>query len=353
MRSGAAGEAADPAAAMQEAPAHDDFDTIDFDPPVRALPGRSFDIGIRLPPSTAGAVLHVRSPDDVGYRPLPMARAGSGHFSATIPGERIDPPGVQYFIEGVDAAGRSAPVQGTDDRPLTIEVERNPDAAPPTLQRLTTVSVATDWADYNRFRGNDQTFQTEGLLGMRFGDAGVRALRTGFGVYRGVGGSLEELDEQGLEPRRVGLTYGYLEGEFGIVRTAAIVARAVCGLTEDGVTGGALALLRIGSDLETNLSFGGEVLGGVGLRGITQLELRGVPRVPIVLRSEVTNQPAGTLGPTRAGTSRERGEVGLRAIVQVGYELLPGLVVAARGSAQGRTIDHWGYGFGGGVSYSW
>ena len=45
------------------------------------------------------------------------------------------------------------------------------------------------------------------------------------------------------------------------------------GLEDDGVNGGAQALLRIGNDRDTNLSIGGEVLGGIGLRGITELQL--------------------------------------------------------------------------------
>ena len=122
------------------------------------------------------------------------------------------------------------------------------------------------------------------------------------------------------------------------------------------------ALVRIGNDKKTNLLIGGEVLGGIGLRGITQLELDTFERVPIVLRTVVTNQPAGSpvlpvdVRPPEhlpPGTSVERGEVGARAIVQVGYELAAGFVVAARGSYQGRTINHAGPGFGGAVMYTW
>jgi hypothetical protein len=87
---------------------------------------------------------------------------------------------------------------------------------------------------------------------------------------------------------------------------------------------------------------GGEVLGTVGLRGIVQLDWRTIPRVPIMLRSEVTNQPAGT-----------GGDVGARAIAQVGYEIVRDLTVDARLSYQGRTINHAGPGAGLGVGYQW
>jgi hypothetical protein len=328
---------------------------IDFTPLTLALEGRSLDVGLHLPPPYVGAVLHVRPPSAVGYRTLPMAGAGSGHFRVTVPGELIQTPRVQYFIEAVDRTGRSASAAGTEDDPLVVEIERAPSEASSVLQTRTKVAWLADFADYNRLRGNDQTFQTEGLLGMRFADVGMRALRTGFGVYRGKGGTLRDLDELHEAGRSVGLTYGYLEGEYAFIPRAALIARAVCGLTEDGISGGALGLVRIGGDLETNLSLGGEILGGVGVRSITQLELRLFPRLPLLLRNEVTNQPAGFTGPrlTPAGQSQGRGELGQRTIVQVGYEFSPAFTVALRGSVQGRTIYHAGPGFGGEVSYSW
>lgn len=327
----------------------------EFDAPVRGLPGRPLDVGLRLSAPVAGAVFHVRNPGDVGYRPIPMAPAGSGHYRATIPADRMRPPEVQYFIERVDQAGHSTGVVGSEDQPLRIDVEPDPKAAPTILQQSTTASTLVDYADFNTLNGkhDDWTLQVEGTLGMRFGDVGIRALRTGAGVYRGEGGSLHELDDLHLDPRRVGLTYGYLEGELAFIPRAALIVRPVIGLTEDGVTGGALALVRIGSDRETNLALGGEILGGIGARSITQLEIRELPRFPILLRSEVSNQPAGTLSGTLQGRSQDRGELGLRTIVQGGYEIAPGFVVALRASGQGRTINHYGFGGGGAVSYTW
>ena len=180
----------------------------------------------------------------------------------------------------------------------------------------------------------------------------------------GRGGSLRELDTLKLGGRAVGLTYGYLEGEYGISHFTGIIARVVVGLEDNGVSGGAQALLRLGNDRETNLQIGGEVLGSVGLRGITQLELNSFPKVPVLFRTEVTNQPAGVsrrgenVRPDQTGAaqdliSHDQGEVGARAIAQVGYRFLPTLVIAVRGSYQGRTINHAGPGFGGAVSYQW
>jgi hypothetical protein len=217
-------------------------------------------------------------------------------------------------------------------------------------------SVWTDYADWNNLVGNDWVWQSEGYIGLRLRDVGMRAVNTGFGVYRGVGGSLEELDELGLEGTAVGLTYGYLEGEFGASHFVGLVGRAVIGLENAGVAGGGQFLVRLGNDRETNLLIGGEVLGSVGLRGITQLELMTFERVPILLRTEVTNQPAGSGhyadGSDLSGAT-EQGEVGVRAIAQVGYRFTPALTTALRVSYQGRNIRHAGPGLGGAVTYRW
>jgi hypothetical protein len=173
-------------------------------------------------------------------------------------------------------------------------------------------------------------------------DVGVRAVRSGFGVLRGKGGSLVELDQLGQTPRDVGLTYGWVETELATSRSFSLLARPIIGLREGGVTGGAQGFFRVGSDLATNLLIGGEVLGNVGLRGIVQLDWRTIPRVPILVRSEVTNQPAGV-----------GGDIGARAIGQVGYEIVRDLAIYARASYQGRTIAHSGPGAGAGVSYQW
>jgi hypothetical protein len=92
----------------------------------------------------------------------------------------------------------------------------------------------------------------------------------------------------------------------------------------------------------------------VGLRTIAQLELNVFERFPMLIRAETSNQPAG--GDPSSDDDREaRGESerGTRTILQVGYRILPELAVAVRGSVQGRTINHAGPGFGGGLSLRW
>jgi hypothetical protein len=326
-----------------------------FDAPEEALAGASISLGIELA-EASGAVLHSRMPAEVAYTSTPMTAAGEGYFVATVPGGRIKAPALEYFIEAVKPNGKTHGVAGGAESPLKLQVVDAPEPAPPP-RHDSVVSIATDYANWNLKKHNDYVLQTEGFVGMRFRDTGLRAARSGFGVYRGRGGSLEELDEQGLAGRDVGLTYGYLEGEAGITHFVGLIGRGVLGLQRTGVAGGVQVHVRLGNDLGTNLTLGGEVLGTVGLRGITQLELATFPRFPILLRTEVTNQPAGTPAHGRAGSgpgaSSGRGDIGARGIVQLGFRILPTLAVAARASYQGRTIHHAGPGAGGGVTYTW
>lgn len=314
----------------------------------------------------SGAVLHVRSQKEVAYVSVPMTATGAGYFSADVPVDKVTPPGVAYFVEATLPDGTAHAVLGTAAAPRTTEVEATPAAAPRRAD-----SSAAIWADYAFYnspsKGNDRVFQTEGIFATRFSDEGVRALRSGFGVYRGASGSLSELDDPVAPraPRKVGLTYGYLELEYGFSPTTSFIGRAVLGLRDEGVGGGGQTFVRIGNDRRTNLMIGGELLGGIGLRGIVQLEWRTIPRVPILLRTEVTNQPAGdgsakSTNASDAAADLSRGapatgssDVGARAIVQVGYQLTPSLELDLRGSYQGRTINHAGPGFGAGVTYSW
>ena len=336
---------------------------VSFQAPATALAGSSLSLAIETRGEVSGALLHTRRPGEVAYRTTRLASQGSGYFGVTLPAARMQPPELEYFIEIVDARGSALAAVADAQQPSRIAVERVPEPKPP-LDHGSTVSVATDYADWNRLRGNDVVWQTEGHFGFRFADVGLRAGRTGFGVYRGVGGSLDELDREGKSARRVGLTYGYLEGEYGFTPNTSLIGRGIIGLDAVGVAGGAQLLVRVGSDRATNLLLGGEILGGIGGRLITQLELKSLERWPILFRTEVTNQPAGAradeddVRPDEPRTPVEqtslgRGEVGARAIAQVGYLLFPELTVAVRGSYQGRTIDHAGPGFGGGVTYAW
>ena len=92
----------------------------------------------------------------------------------------------------------------------------------------------TEIASFNVKKANDYVFQTEGTVGWRLHDEGIRAIRSGFGVLRGEGGSLRDLDELGLAPTSVGLTYGYLEAEVAFTPRLSIIGRPIVGRGPQG-----------------------------------------------------------------------------------------------------------------------
>ncbi len=327
--------------------------SVRFSAPELAYAARPMDLAIEVKPSVAGAVAYVRAIGQTRYAPLPMHRAGPGYFAVTVPAANVVAPGIEYFIETTATDGHPAPAEGTQAEPLSLPVVLEPKAAPPPGVHAE-ATLLTDFAAYDTRRLDDYAWQTELTLSARFGDTSFRALRTVFGVYRGEGGSLHDLDTLHLDPRPVGLTYGGVEAEVAPWHAFSMIARGIVGLQESGVTGGAQLFVRIGNDLGTNLLLGGEVLGGVGLRGIAELHLASIRRVPIVLRSEVTNQPAGTSSSGVPTTqSSGGGDVGARVIAQVGYRFTDALTVALRASYEGRTINHAGPGGGAAVTYQW
>lgn len=324
-----------------------------FSWPKEAIAGQPLRLAVEANDATTGMVLHVRRRGAPSYVSHPMAPISRGYFAATIPAAEVVAPGIEYFMEGIPESGKPIRVMGGGDAPRHLDVFEPPKPTAPRRLPMK-VEFSAEYADYNRWRHNDYVFQTEGFFGIRYGDKGIRALRLGFGVYRGRGGGVDDLDKLDMEGRAVGLTYGYVETEIGFVSAFSIIGRGAVGLVDTGISGGGQILLRIGNDLKTNLLLGGELLGGVGLRGIAQLELNTFERFPIVLRSEVTNQPAGvTASSTSDNTSSSTGNVGGRGIVQLGFRVTPALVVAVRGSFQGRNIQHAGPGLGGLVAYQW
>lgn len=321
--------------------------------PERLLAGTPFSLALRTA-QTRGVVVHLRAPGEAAYASKPLRADTAGYFRVEIPGDLVRAPGLALFLEGTDEEGVATPLVGSAETPVQVLVEPVGDAVPKPPGALVQANVFGEYALYDLGTRQDRAFQTEGSFGLRLGEGQLRAIRSGFGVYRGVGGTLRELDELGLKGRPVGLTYGWLEAEWAPWSAASLIGRVVVGVGRGGVNGGGQGFVRIGHDRRTNLLLGGEILGGVGIRGVAELNWNTLPRVPITLRTEVTNQPAG-LAPRSDDDTQSQGttEIGARAIVQAGYRFTPAFVLYGRASYQGRTIHHAGPGLGAGATYEW
>ena len=190
----------------------------------------------------------------------------------------------------------------------------------------------------------------KGLLRHAFRDVGVRAARTGFGVYRGVAGSLKELDER-LSGRKVGLDLRLPRGRVRHQRAVLFWPGRRRPARRRHRRRGASAA-RIGSDKQTNLC---SAASPRRHRPAQHHPARAhTERVPILLRSEVTNQPAGKSADVDGDRAIRlaRGDVGPARRVGAARSASSAIAssrvtLAARGSYQGRTINHAGPGSGG------
>jgi hypothetical protein len=153
-----------------------------FAPPEKAQAHKALSIGVEIAGKSAGAVLHVRRTGHPSYVSLPMREAGAGYYAVTVPAEHIQAPSLDYFIEVTGPAGKPLAVVGTAGGPNTTPVE-DAQVSIAAKPRIVTVSLLTDYASFNTKKDNDSVFQTEGVAGVRFDDVGLRAVRSGFGVF--------------------------------------------------------------------------------------------------------------------------------------------------------------------------
>lgn len=340
----------------------DTIEVLSASAPTELLKGRPASIGLELVGPVAGAVFYAALDDEPAFQPITMSTAGPRYWVATIPEARVTGARLRWFVQGVLPSGKTVAIVGDPAAPREVKIVEATSPSTPKPHEAT-AAIWMDYADYNRLKNNDRALQVEAHFGMRIDDIGLRAVRSGLGVFRGQGGSVDDLDIQHIASREVGLTYGFLEAEWGLTHFWGLVTRAVVGLGQTGLDGGGQVFVRLGNDKATNLLIGGEFLGGIGLRGITQIELNMFPRFPIMVRTEVTNQPAG-VSPSKSDLDAQKNkdglvhsdsaaDVGVRAIVQFGFRQTKNFAWYLRGSYQGRNIIHSGPGAGMGVTFSW
>ncbi|MBI5500948.1 MAG: hypothetical protein HY907_11950 [Deltaproteobacteria bacterium] len=98
--------------------------TLDHDLPAEAPSGESLDVAVRLddPDHRVRAiVLAYRPAGETGFVRVETAPAAQG-FGATIPGDQIGPPVVEYFFEALDERGSVVGRNGDERIPLRVPV---------------------------------------------------------------------------------------------------------------------------------------------------------------------------------------------------------------------------------------
>ncbi len=150
--------------------------TAAMQPVTRVVANESLHLAAIVRGEVSGVLLHARASGTSTYETIPMSRVGDGYWEVNVPGDRVRAPALLYFVEAVAADGTSA-IVGTAESPERADVI---DVLPrPSRTALGQAQISTDYADFNARAANDYIFQTEGYMGARFGDVGIRAVRSG------------------------------------------------------------------------------------------------------------------------------------------------------------------------------
>jgi hypothetical protein len=287
-----------------EAPAAQVVPTLLHVPPATARAGQP--LAIRVQPQGDWRLARI----DLVARPLgsaawtryAFARTGARELEAVIPGERVQPPGLEYYLEsvGTDGARRlhfasaEAP-HGVNVYGESAETEEAARLADWRGQRseLRLASTAAAFGSNEAAAGrtdrfSDRFWQVEA-------DYAYRPLRTlyqfgfGFGLMRG---DWPEVDgapvSREAEP---GVNYGHADVELLVHPRMALGARLLLGANADGFVAGGGVSARIGRLAGTHLAARFDDLAGVGYRADLRFHWATVPRFPMALGIEFTDWP--------------------------------------------------------------
>ncbi len=346
-------------------------------PIVKAEPGKPLAIAflVRDPERVTRAWLYVRPPGAPGFKRLDLAPDGDAYLRATLDGDMVRAPGVQWYVEGtVGAEGtETEPLLGSQSAPNTISVERAV-AEAPIEEGRSHIDAHIDYVDFDGGfgKGYDQYYQAEIDFTYRFLSP-VYAVRLGFGTLGGMGGPKDVIDEDmtdrcldeagNFRCKSVSFSYVYTEVEYRIRPNVAVMLRPQAGLLTTDVmassrdprrcagasnvegcqfvTGfGGRVRVRLGDESSTNLVIGAGFTDGVGTLLEAAYNWRPHPVVPIQLSVNVTDQPVPE-------------NFGVRLIGDVGWRKLSWFYPSLRLSYQARDIDHAGFSGGLAMNFDW
>jgi hypothetical protein len=318
-------------------------------PPEHARAGVPLAMALRVRPEAhvRGLSLHVRPMKGELFQTIAMSIDARGHAHATVPAELARAPGFAFFIEAVNDRGETAAAFASARTPHAVKVKAPRVAPERRRDPLMRVRFSSELASFDGTSGRDYFLINEGDFFYRVRYGHLYGVRMGYGRFDGEGGTVEELDVLGLDPRPAGFTYAYLEGEFALTELIGLSLRGTLGLGrpdsgEQGQIGGGFQTrLRLGDPNGTNLVIAGELVPEIGQRALLHLGWELIDRVPMAAEVQVTDQPVNS------------DELAVRIVYELGYRVTERIALALRPSYQLRTIRHAGPGMGLSATFDW
>jgi hypothetical protein len=344
-------------------------DPLAFAPPGRVYEGSSFELSFLVvrPQRVRSAWAHYRRIGEETFRSLELVAGGDGYLRGRVRGDAVRAPALEYFVEVLETgAERPAAVAGSALVPMRIEVDASVEEPPPDIVQRSRVTTVFDYVDFDGFGSDlDNYWSAEVDFMYRFRKP-IYAMRIGYGTMNGRGGPKDVIDEADRAGRaecvdadgvyrchKVAFNYAYAELEVRLKSdVVSLMVRPLAGRgdydDEDGPdiapdyrdALGIKLRLRIGRERETNLALGFAVVDGFGKAGEAAFTWDVIPRFPIVLSLEVTDQPVPE-------------DPGVRLIADVGWRGMSWVYPSVRVSYQARDIDHAGLGAGAALNFDW
>jgi hypothetical protein len=354
---------------------------LDLDTPLAARPPDKVYDGTRVelafavlrPDRAERGWLYYRQRGARAYQRSELRADGDAYLRGAIPAAAVQPPGLEYFVEIAGSAPGETPRAGfgAQQAPRRIAVERRVEDEP-NIRDRSRITLFTDYVDFDGglASGFDQYYHAEIDFAYRF-ERPVYAVRAGFGTLEGTGGPKDEIDESPTGDcrdadgvyrcRRVSYNYAYAEVEHRFSPTVAVIVRPQLGYGARDVLAGAgagrcavgepegcdsfralglRARLRIGDERETNLTLGLGLTQNVGTLFEASYAWSAIPRFPIKLAAQVTDQPVPE-------------DFGVRILADVGWRAVRWVYPSLRLSYQARDVDHSGVSGGVAANFDW
>ena len=324
--------------------------TVTHSAPIIARAGVAIPVVFVLdqPERVASAYLHYRPRGELTYRRELLVREHGIYLRGVVPATVVGPPGVDYFVEVSNASGRGGLALGTPEEPVQVEVR-----PPPLLDRLgsldagSTVRFTADALDFGSLdkRAGDHTdhlYMATLDFTYRLHSA-IESVGVGGGVYSGTGGFRDQVWSDGNAAPRSGFHYGYADTEVGGHVNGVHVSvggQLIAGVGRGGFGLGAEGRLRVGDRDETNVVFRGRTIDQVGFLSQVVLGTRPLRELGVGISVGATDQP-------------NEGDAGVILGTELELYAIRNCQIIARGSWQGRSIDHGGLGAGGGMAFNW
>lgn len=320
---------------------------------VRHLPVRKVEaqrplalaVAARGPKPLQGVRLLARRKGDPRWITVQMAPNGIDHYSAPLPPTLLFEPGeVQYAIEAVHADGQAEAASGTLMKPRVLVVEAIPAGeGPPGPSHA---SFMARYVDFNTVgEGKDAYFQTEARFryGVRW--RALRSVEVGVGLISGDGGTVADLAD-GLPSEPTSLGYAFAAFELGLSELVGVGARLISGNrrvsddTRSKSSVGTQLHLRIGEEDGMRFIGGLSAISDLGSRYFGEFHLQITDRLPFTALIEATNLPVSA-------------DYGARGMGTLGWRATDWLTLNGEVGLNVRTIKHYGYTLGGGLSFDW